>query len=99
MAGRGIRYPEEFKREAVQLILQGRSYPAVAEALGCSTYALRDWVKKHKVEQGELADEPTAAERAEIRDLKRELFETRQERDLLKKACAVFAKDARTLPE
>jgi transposase len=86
-----IRYSEEFRKEAVQLVLQGRTYQSVADALGCSVYALRTWV--HKAQAAADPDVPTPAERAEIRALKAELAQTRMERDLLKKACAVFAKD------
>ena len=93
--GRGIRYPDEFKREAVQLVLQGRSYASVCEALGCSTYSLREWVRKARLESGEVVHGPSSVERAEIRDLKRELAQTKLERDLLKKACAVFAQDVK----
>lgn len=95
---KGIRYPEEFKREAVQMVLQGRTYRSVSDALGCSTYALRTWVHKYRIGSGELADVPTTAERAEIRELKAELARTKMERDLLKKACAVFAQDSRVQP-
>lgn len=87
------RYSEEFRAEAVQLVLQGRTYQSVADALGCSIYALRTWVQK-----AQAANDPdvvTPAERAEIRELKAQLAQVRMERDLLKKACAVFAQDTK----
>jgi transposase len=92
----GIRYPEEFKREAVQLVRQGRTLREVADSLGCSIYAIRTWVQKADVESGAAEPPPSSRERDEIRALKRELLLVRQERDLLKKACAVFARDDRS---
>lgn len=39
-------YPEQFRREAVELVCQGRSIPDVAESLGVSQQSLRNWVKQ-----------------------------------------------------
>lgn len=94
----GVRYSDEFRSEAVQLVLAGRSYNEVADLLGCSSYSIREWVRKYQVSLGGGQDVPSPVERAEIRELKRELLLVRQERDLLKKACAVFAQDVRNLP-
>ena len=79
-------------------MLSGRSVPSVAEALGCSVYSLREWVKQHKINTGEI-EGLTSEEKAEIRELKSKLRRVEQERDILKKATAVFARDERFLPE
>ncbi len=44
-------YPLEFRREAVQLVLAGRSVRDVAESLGCGDQSLHNWVKQHQLDQ------------------------------------------------
>lgn len=85
------RYPEEFKIEAVkQVTVAGYSVADVAERLGTTTHSLYAWIKRYgpNAEQHHQA----AAEAAEIRRLKKELQRVTEERDLLKKAAAYFAK-------
>jgi transposase len=57
-----------------------------------SETALRRWTKASEVEQGTRVG-LTVAEKAEIRELKRELQTVRMERDILKKAVGFFAKE------
>jgi len=84
-------FSASFKKEAVTLVKEhGRSAGKAAEELGISESALRRWIEAHDVEQGNKAGH-TAAEKAEIRDLKRELATVRMERDILKKALGFFA--------
>jgi len=88
MSGR-IRYTEEFKREAVaQVTDRGHSVTSVAKRIGVSSKSLYDWVKL-------FGDEPVkgAEDAAEIKRLKAELRRVTEERDILKKATAYFAKD------
>ena len=85
------RYPEEFKIEAVkQVTVAGHSVADVAERLGTTTHSLYAWIKRY----GPGADQhnQAAAEASEIRRLKKELQRVTEERDLLKKAAAYFAK-------
>lgn len=85
------RYPEEFKIEAVkQVTVAGHSVADVAERLGTTTHSLYAWIKRY----GPDADQhnQATAEAAEIRRLKKELQRVTEERDLLKKAAAYFAK-------
>jgi transposase len=84
-------YPPEFRREAVELVRQGRSIPDVAESLGVSPQSLRHWVKQAQLDRGERDDGLTTDERAELARLRRENQRLRQERDLLKRAAAFFA--------
>jgi transposase len=86
-------FSASFKREAVQLVKEhGRSAGKAAKELGISESALRRWIEADEVEQGHKAGH-TAAEKAEIRDLKRELATVRMERDILKKALGFFANE------
>ena len=88
MSGR-IRYTEEFKREAVaQVTDRGHSVTSVAKRIGVSSKSLYDWVKQF----GDAPDK-SQEDAAEIRRLKAELKRVTEERDILKKATAYFAKD------
>ena len=80
----------DFKRDAVRQITE-RGYPVsvVSERLGVSTHSLYAWKKKFSQPSG--GDDKDA----EIRRLKRELSRVTEERDILKKATAYFAKDAK----
>lgn len=89
-------YPEEFRREAVGLLRSGRSIPDVAEALGVSQQTLRNWSKQEQADRGERDDTLTSAEREELRRLRRENARLRQERDILKRATALFARETET---
>jgi transposase len=56
-------YPEEFRREAVELVRQGRSIPDVAVSLGMSGQSLRNWVRHERLDRRERGDGLTSAER------------------------------------
>jgi transposase-like protein len=86
-------YSASFKAGAVSLVKeQGRSVAQASQELGISQTALRRWLEADDVECG-TKDGLTAAEKAEIRELKRELQIVKMERDILKKATAFFAKE------
>lgn len=90
MAYRG-RYPEEFKHKAVALHREmGMSIREVADDLGCSTEAVRNWVRQTEVDAGER-EGLTSQEREELARLRRENRRLRQEREILKAAAAFFA--------
>ena len=85
------KFSDDFKRDAVAQITE-RGYPVreVSERLGVSAYSLYAWKKKSaKASSGDAEKE------AEIRRLKRELLRVTEERDILKKATAYFARDAK----
>ncbi len=91
---KGIRYTEEFKRDAVaQVVDRGYSAAEVARRLGVSTKSIYDWVKRYgKAEPTHVAK---AEQSAEILRLKAELLRVTEERNILKKASAYFAIDAK----
>ena len=84
-------YPEDFRREAVELLRQGRSPGELSKALGVSPQTLRNWRRQAQLDHGERNDGVTSDERDELARLRRENTRLRQERDLLKRAAAFFA--------
>ena len=96
MPGTRGAYPDEFRREAVALVRGGRSIPNVAESLGVSPQSLRNWVKRTQVELHERDDGLRHEEREELRRLRRENTRLKQERDILKRAAAFFARETET---
>jgi transposase len=86
-------YPPEFRREAVQMVRAGRSIKDVAESLGMTPQSLRNWVRQEQLDLHERDDGLTTDEREELRRLRREVARLTQERDLLKRAAAFFARE------
>lgn len=87
------KFTPEFKAEAVALVeASGGNIASVAKELGIYDSTLGNWVRQFR-EQAEGA--PSVEERAEIRDLKRELDRVKRERDILAKAVAFFSASAR----
>ena len=91
---KGIRYSEEFKRDAVFQVTD-RSYSVfdVAKRLGVSTKSMYDWIKLYSKPESKRRDE--AEQACENRRLKAELARMTEERDILKKATAYFAREAK----
>jgi transposase len=86
-------YPDEFRREAIELLRAGRTPRELAESLGVSQQALRNWRRQAQLDRHERDDGLTTDERDELRRLRRENARLTQERDLLKRAAAFFAKE------
>ena len=83
------KFTPEFKAEAVEMVAaSGGNVAQVANELGIYDSTLGNWVRQARAEANGA---PTAEERAEIRDLRRELERTRRERDILAKAVAFFS--------
>jgi len=92
-------YTKEFKDEAARLVVNGGlGLTEAARRLSISVKTLANWValsKSGKAESSGPLRKPVTELAAEVARLKRELLETKMERDLLKKATAYFAKESR----
>jgi len=86
------KYSEEFKIEAVKQVKEhGRSVADVSSRLGVSAWSLYQWIKGYDVPQKER--ESDNLYKAEIKRLQAEVKRLLEERDILKKAAAYFAKE------
>lgn len=88
------QFNDDFKKDAVsQIVDRGYTVREVSERLGISTKSLYRWKAQFsKPEQVRASEEDQAAEN---RRLKRELARVTEERDILKKATAYFARESR----
>ncbi len=85
------RYTDEFKIEAVRQVVEyGRPVVEVAERLGVTVHSLYAW--KRQQGKGPVVRRVELDQSAEVRRLKAELRRVTEERDILKKAAAYFAK-------
>jgi transposase len=87
-------YPPEFRVEAVQMLRAGMRTPKqLAVELGCSEQTLRNWLRQDEADRGERRDVLSSEERTRLRELERENKVLRQEREILKRAAAFFARE------
>ena len=85
------RYPEEFRIEAVKQILEHRhSVADVSRRLGVSTHSLYKCIKLQQIPAAHRQELVSQSE--ELRRTKAELKRVTEERDILKKAAAYFAR-------
>ena len=92
--GRPAKYPPEFQRDAVAMVLdEGRPIADVARSIGVNEATLGKWVAKARRER-EHGSSLTGDERAELAELRRETAQLRMERDLLKRSMAFWVKES-----
>jgi transposase len=91
--GKGTKYSREFKIEAVQLLSTGKSQAQVSKDLGIADVTLASWKKQLQAEpvnafpgKGNMLPQD-----AELRRLQREVEKLKMEKDILKKAIAMFS--------
>jgi len=90
------QFDTEFKEQAVRLVLdEGKSVGGVARDLDLTETALRDWVKRARADRTKGRTGLTTAEREELARLRKENRILQEEREILKKAAAFFAKHQR----
>ncbi len=88
------RYSAEFRDEAVRQVLdRGYSVKEVSERLGVSSHSLYKWVKTVRPAPEKQHDEELLEAKREILSLRAKLRRVEEERDILKKAAAYFARE------
>ncbi len=91
-------YAAEFRAQMIELVGAGRTPEELSREFEPSAQAIRNWVTQADRDQGRRADGLTSAEREELRQLKRENRRLRQEREILAKAAAWFARETGSVP-
>jgi transposase len=88
------RYSPEFKDEAVRQVTdRGRPVVDVAERLGVSSHSLYKWVREARPSKDEKRSDELLESKKEVQRLRAELRRVEEERDILKKAAAYFARN------
>ena len=91
-------YPRELKARLVEMVRAGRTPEDLAEKFEPSAQAIRNWARQADRDDGHRQDGLTTEEREELRRLRREVKTLREERDMLKKAAAWFARETGSIP-
>jgi transposase len=82
----------------VELVRAGRSPESLGREFEPSAESIRNWVRQADLDEGRRQDGLTTGEREEIRRLRRENRQLREEREILKKAAAWFARETGSIP-
>jgi len=99
--GRNIKqrhYAPEFRQQLIALVESGRTPEELSREFEPSAQTIRNWVQRAARDGGMRTDGVTSAEREELTRLRREVRRLKQERDILSKAAAWFARETNTIP-
>lgn len=91
-------YPPEFRRQMVALVRSGRDPEELAKEFEPSAQSIRNWVAQAERDAGHRQDGLTTDEREELRKLRRDVKVLREEKEILKKAAAWFARETNSIP-
>ena len=98
MAGHHRPYPAEFRQRMLELVRAGRKPDELAKEFELSAQTIWNWVKQADLDNGRRKDGLTSEEKDEVRRLRREVRALREEREILKKAAAWFARETGSIP-
>jgi transposase len=91
-------YPRELKARLIEMVRAGRTPEELAEKFEPTAQSIRNWVAQAERDVGQRSDGLTTDEREELRRLRREVKALREEREILKKAAAWFARETGSIP-
>ncbi len=98
MPKRNAPYPLEFRQQMIELVRIGRTPEELSREFEPSAQAIRNWVAQAERDAGRRLDGLTSSERDELRRLKRDNRRLREEREILAKAAAWFARETGSVP-
>ena len=93
MAKKQRQYAPEYRRRLVELVRAGRTPESLGRQYEVSAQSIRNWVRQAELDEGRRNDGLTTAEKEELSRLRRENRGLREEREILRKAAAWFAKE------
>ena len=91
-------YPPEFREQILELVKAGRSPIELAQEFEPTAQTIRNWIRQAELDTGERQEGLSSPEREELRRLRRENKQLRQEREILAKAAAWFARETDAVP-
>ena len=91
-------YPPEFRQRIVELHGAGRTIQQLAAEFEPSEQTIRNWIVQAHLDEGLRTDGLTTGEREELRRLRKENRQLQQERDIVAKATAWFARETNVIP-
>ncbi len=91
-------YPPEYRERLIELVRRGRSPESLAREFEPSAQCIRNWLRQADRDAGGRHDGLTTDERTELQRLRRENATLREEREILKKAAAWFARETGSIP-
>jgi len=95
MPWRGTPYPQEFREQILELVKLGRTPGELAREYGLTAQTIRNWRAQERArESGRGNGALPGSEKEELQRLRREVKILRQEKEILKKAAAWFARES-----
>jgi len=87
------KYPDEFRRRAVELVRAGQSVAKTADDLGITQACLHGWVKQDRIDRGEIPGRTTVESR-ELRKARKRIRELEDEVQILRRANVMLGAQA-----
>jgi transposase len=91
-------YPPEFRQRMIELVRAGRQPEELAKEFEPTAQTIWNWLKQADLDNGHRTDGLTTEEKDELRRLRREVRTLREEREILRKAAAWFARETGSIP-
>lgn len=91
-------YPPQLRARLIELARTGRTPEEFGRQFEPSAQTIRNWLRQADRDDGRRLDGLTTEERGEVRRLRREVKALREEREILRKAEAWFARETSSLP-